>query len=143
MNVEDVSFHHSEERERERKKRRESFPSLRVFFHKYRDDEGGKGSEATTPNRCFYAPANFYAPITVERRRRAKTFAAFSILLRDTTFHPKNPLRFVLDDILVEVDRGKNTRLSKEFKFIVAAHCPPIRSTRRKERKARARQRWR
>lgn len=100
-------------------------------------------SEATTPNRCLYDPANFYAPITVERRRRAKTFAAFSILLRDTTFRPKNPLRFVRDDILAGLDRGKNIRLGEEFKFIAAAHCPPIRSTRRRERKARARQRWR
>lgn len=73
----------------------------------------------------------------------SKTFAAFSILLRDTTFRPKNPSRFVRDDILVEVDRGKNIRLGEEFKFIAAAHCPPIRSTRRRERKARARQRWR
>lgn len=72
----------------------------------------------------------------------SKTIAAFSILLRDTTFRPKNPLRFVRDDILAGLDRGKNIRLGEEFKFIAAAHCPPIR-LRRRERKARARQRWR
>ena len=71
--------------------------------------------------------------------KAARRVVAFSILLNDTTIPSEDFVRFVRDDMLAVLDRGKNIRLDEEFKFIAAPHCPPIRSTRRRERKARAR----